>query len=249
MQIAYFDESGIDGSTDTTLISGFVGNLEDWPRVNSAWRNQLEVDGVPQFHYKDCVDQRKQYLGWDWHRDCQPHLDRLAKIIHVAPVAGISAGFIGDWRSAVADRSDLAERFPSAYAFCFEALIRKIRLEMHNHGQPDIILVMSRQNEYQRRALEVWEWHRERGYWPEIKDITYAEPRSVVGLQMADMLAYETHRHLFKKGDVWRDLPLLSQLVAKHEVDGRTLYDAGYDEEQVKKLKRVGDGDEQTSAI
>ena len=163
----------------------------------------------------------------------------MAKVIHVSPLGGISVGFMGNWRSAVKDRPDLDQRFPSAYAFCFEALIRKIRTEMHEHGQPDIVLVMSRQNEYQRRALEVWEWHRERGYWPQIKDVKYAEPRDVAGLQMADMLAYETHRHLFKKGETWRTLPLLSQLVAKHDEDGRTLYDAAYDEEQVRNLKPV----------
>ena len=112
---------------------------------------------------------------------------------------------------------------------------------MNYGGQSDIMLVMSRQDAYQRRAMEVWEWHRANGHWPEIKEIRYAEPHIVAGLQMADMLAYESHRHLFKKGEAWRTLPLLSQLVAKHEINGRTLYDAGYDEEQVKNMKRVGE--------
>lgn len=239
MQLAYFDESGIDGSTGITLISGFVGNLDDWPRLNANWRNQLAADGLEHFHYKDCVDRKKQYAGWAGFEDCSPHLQRMAKIIHVAPVAGISAGFLGNWGSAISQRPDLAERFPSAYSFCFEAVIRKIRLEMHEHGQPEIILVMSRQNVYQRRALDVWNWHRARGHWNEIKDVTYAEPRTVPGLEMADMLAYETHRHLFKKGEAWRDLPLLSQLVAKQEQVGRTLYDVGYDEAYVRRLTRA----------
>lgn len=38
MQIAYFDESGIDGAHGITLISGVVARLNDWPRINSEWQ-------------------------------------------------------------------------------------------------------------------------------------------------------------------------------------------------------------------
>lgn len=239
MQVAYFDESGIDGAHGITLIAGVVARLEDWPRIVAAWRDQLATDGVATFHYYECKNQTGGYRGWDWFGDCVPHLERLAGIIALHPIGGVSAAFLGDWTTAVADRPDLQERFPSAYSFCFEMMVKKLRDEMHHHGQPDVVMVFARQREYQRRAIEVWHWHRARQAWPEIRDVRYAEPSDVPGLQMADMLAWETRRHLFKGGDEWRSLPLLRRLVAKQEDTGTALYEIGYRAENMAGIRRL----------
>lgn len=239
MQIAYFDESGIDGAHDITVISGVIAKLDDWPAITAEWRHQLEADGIPQFHYVDCKNQTKQYVGWDWSTQCQRHLDRLATLFTSYPVGGISAGFIGNWKRGVAERPDLQIRFPSAYSFCFEMMVKKIRDEMHHHGQADIVLVFSKQRTYEKRAIEIWQWHRDRGHWPEIKDVSYREPAKVMGLQMADMLAWETGRHLFKGGAHWRELPLLSRLVSKQEAVGNALYEIAYREENMESIQRL----------
>jgi hypothetical protein len=241
MQLAYFDESGIDGAHGTVLIAGFAARLDHWSQINSAWQGQLAADGINVFHYKDCVDQTRQYKGWNWETECKPHLDRLAAILAASPIGAISAGFFGNWNRSIVDRPDLQVRFPSAYSFCFELMVKAIRDQMNRHGQPDITLIFSEQRTYRPRALDVWNWHRERKHWPEIMDVRYAEPKMVPALQMADMLAYETRRHMHKGGDHWRSLPLLSRLVVKHEQVGRTLYDAAYREADMIEFSRTPD--------
>lgn len=239
MQIAYFDESGIDGAHGITLISGVVARLEDWPRVNTQWQDRIRSDGVACFHYYECKNQTGAYQGWDWQSACTPHLERLATIIAISPVGGVSAAFLGDWNEATADRPDLRERFPSAYSFCFEMMVKKLRDEMNHHGEPDMVLVFAKQRQYERRAMEIWQWHRERHAWPEIKEILYASPMDTVGLQMADMLAWETRRHLFKGNEEWRNLPLLRRLVAKQEDAGTALYEIGYRAENLASVRRL----------
>ena len=239
MQLAYFDESGTDGAHGITLISGIIAEISDWPIVNSAWIEQIKSDGLPCFHYADCRNQRRDYAGWNWNAQCRGHLDRLASVISAAPVGGITAAFFGDWQKAVADRPDLQRRFPTAYSFCFEMMITKLRKEMHHHGQPDVILVFAEQQQYQRRALDIWRWHHDQNAWPEIVDLRYAKPADVPGLQMADMLAYETRRHLFKKGDEWRSLPLLNRLVHKQHATGTTLYEINYDAKSLSGIRRL----------
>ncbi len=239
MQIAYFDESGIDGAHGITLISGVVARLDDWPRINSEWQECIRQDDVPCFHYYECKNQTGAYAGWDWYRRCTPHLDRLAKIVSANAIGGITAAFLGNWTEATVDRPDLCERFPSVYSFCFEMMVKKLRDEMNHCGQADIVLVFAKQREYERRAIDVWEWHRARDAWPEIKDVRYAEPADTPGIQMADMLAWETRRHLFKGGEEWRTLPLLSRLVAKQEDTGTALYEIGYRAENLADVRRL----------
>ena len=230
MQLAYFDESGTDGENGATLIAGVVANLADWPYVVRLWKAHLANVGVPYFHYADCKNQRGSYKGWDWQKDCLPHLKALSLIITGNAVGGISAVYLGDWKKGVAARPDLQIRFPSAYSFCFEMMIEKIRREMNDRAQSAIELIFSKHPQYQSRANEIWQWHGERNLWPEISNVRYAEPRDVVGLQMADMLAYETRRMIHKGGDDWRTLPLIPRLAQKHADTGTTLYEIAYAE-------------------
>ncbi|WP_267434089.1 hypothetical protein [Sphingomonas sp. GM_Shp_1] len=148
MQIAYFDESGIDGAHDITLIAGFVARLQDWPKIVATWKAQLQADRVPFFHYIDCKNQTGPYKGWNWHKDCLPHLRRMANILTTSPIGGVSAASLGNWKESTRRRSDLQVRFPSAYSFCFEMMMQKIRQEMNFHGQPDITMIFADQRQY-----------------------------------------------------------------------------------------------------
>lgn len=56
---------------------------------------------------------------------------------------------------------------------------------------------------------------------------------------MADMLAWETRRRLFRGGEEWRTLPLLSRLVAKREGTGTALYEIGYRAENMAEVRRL----------
>jgi len=229
---AYFDESGTDGQHDITIISGFAARLSDWLAFNGRWRAQLDDDNIKTFHYVECRGGNRQYRGWD-RPASDRHLDKLAMQIASSPLGAITAGFMGNYERALA-RNPLGDqaaiRFPTAYAFVFEMLIDKIRREVGTGEK--ISLVFARQTQSQSRALEVYNWHRDRGHWPEISTLTYAEPEEVIPLQPADMIAWETRRYLWNKNpDSWRGLPLLKRLIPKNEKDGATIYEVAYTED------------------
>ncbi len=239
MQIAYFDESGIDGAHDIVLIAGFIARIEEWPEINRLWKAQLEADRIPKFHYIDCKNQTGPYKGWDWYKDCVPHLTRLADILVESSVSGIVATCLGDWKNSVKGRPDLQERFPSAYSLCFDIMLQKIRTQMKAHKQSGVAMIFAEQKQYQRRALDVWHWRRKHESWSEISLIRYAKPSDVVALQMADMLAWETRRHFHKRGQQLRSLPLLSRLIQKQAETGIGLYEVAYSGDGLSDVRRA----------
>ncbi|WP_267434088.1 hypothetical protein [Sphingomonas sp. GM_Shp_1] len=56
---------------------------------------------------------------------------------------------------------------------------------------------------------------------------------------MADMLAWETRRHLYKKGEELRSLPLLSRLIPKQVETGTALYEVAYKDKGLSEIKRA----------
>ena len=246
--IAYFDESGTDGQADITIISGFAARLSDWLRFNSLWRRRLDADAIKTVHYVDCKGRNREYWGWKREKS-NAHLEGLAAEIALAPLGGISAGFMGNYKRALERNPKGAEvihRFPTAYSFVFEMLIDKIRREIGFGHKQQIALVFARQTQFEGRALEVFNWHKDHGHWPEITALTYAEPEQVIPLQTADMIAWETRRYLWNKDpDSWRNLPLLKRLIRKNESDGRSLYEVAYTEDALAAFdfKLAADGD------
>lgn len=234
----YFDESGTDGLHGHTVISGFVGTVASWRSLVAPWRAELERVGVPYFHYVDAKGHNKKYKHFaagEW----LPHVTTMAKIICGLDLKAVSAAFSGDWNSCVAGDEEWQARFPSAYHFCFELMIEKIRKASDEHwgGEP-VAIIMSRQNEFAERALKVWDFFKYNAAWQQIAHVGYNDPHQLTQLQAADALAYETRRGLWKDSDDhWlNELPLTSRLIAKHDALGGVIFDNGYKAAGLKEL-------------
>jgi Protein of unknown function (DUF3800) len=186
----YFDESGTHLSADATVISGFVGTIEDWDAVEEKWR--AAVDGQV-FHYVDCKHQKKAYERWDTVR-CNSHIDRLAAVLGESNLRSVVASYRGSWQAALTHIPKAAQRFPNAYSFSLEACIETIRHFTRKYwDNSDIALVFSRQDEYAPRAHETWDTFKYNGLWPEIVSFAYGEPAKLWPLQAADMIAHESY--------------------------------------------------------
>jgi hypothetical protein len=196
---AYFDESGTHASSPVTFISGFIGRTREWRRIRKLWQAEM-ADEV--FHYKE--------------RRCDAaKLDRLATILADSSLQVISAGFVGDWNSAISHGVDWRKRFPSCYHMVFEMCVEQMdRWSSELWPGSPISLTFSRQDEYAQRAAELWRTFQGNGLWQSFWSLKYANP-ALVELQTSDMIAHETFQCMKAGNDEsWHHWPLVKKLLA-----------------------------------
>jgi hypothetical protein len=208
---AYFDESGIHASSETTIICGFIGSRSEWRRVVHKWQKTMKGK---VFHYKNMRKETKL-------------LEKLATILAESRLAGINMGFLGNWDRAIkSGAADWPTRYPSCYQLVLEMCVGY--LEKHStplwDGEP-IVLTFSRQDQYAKFAEQIWRSYRESGRWNYIVGLGYGDPE-LPELQAADMIAYEAFqcaREVFERGasaspQVWGKWPLVSKIIASRKL-------------------------------
>lgn len=201
---AYFDESGIHAGSPVTLVSGFIGSRRQWRTVSREW-DALMGDRV--FHYKN-MRMEGELLG------------KLAALLATSNLGVVAAGFSGNWNRAISAGPDWSVRFPSCYHMILEMCVEQMNRysQRHWHSEP-IAVMFSRQNEYAKRAEEVWRTCKGNGLWDNIASFAYGDPEKFPALQAADMIAYESFQCTKAGGtlEVWNNWPLVKLLLAKNE--------------------------------
>lgn len=244
---AYFDESGTDGRGGHTTISGLVGPVSEWSIVGERWRSELGRAGVDWFHYVDCNGRNKHYRHFE-RGDVRPHLDKLAAAIAESRLQTVMAAYSGGWESVIKDNPERAKRFPTAYSFCFELAIQRIvRCAQENWVKQPLAVIFADQEEYSGRALDVWKLYEYNHRWPEISHFGYSNPRQLVQLQAADMIAWESRRVLASPPGTCDSLPLLSRLLEKRSRVGNVIHDVWYNEKTLN--DELGSGQEEILKI
>jgi hypothetical protein len=206
---AYFDESGTHAGSPVVFIAGLMGSLEKWDETCLQWQEAMKGE---IFHYTAFYTETEL-------------LNNLAEIISSSGLQFIGAGFSGNWEKAISTEADWVKRFPSAYNFAFEMCIEQI-----TRAWPDsqIELIFSEQNQYEKRAEEVWRTFRGNGYWKNFIDFSYETPKRLSELQIADMVVHETFQCM-KAGtlEAWNKWPLMKRLVKSDNT-----YSGGYQTEK-----------------
>jgi hypothetical protein len=209
-----------------TLVSGFIAPADDWTEVNKAWVAEMKGE---TFHYKNYAVETEL-------------LENLAEILSASTLNVVSAGFRGNWERAISAGDGWSRRFPSCYHLVFEQCIQQIdELSAELWGKEPVAIMFSRQNEYAKRAEEVWRTATGNDLWPNIQYFGYGDPEKLPELQMADMIAHETFQCL-KDGTetVWKEWPLARRLL-EDELPHRY---GGYHTEEtfIEMMKRSEEG-------
>jgi hypothetical protein len=195
---AYFDESGIHRGSPVTFVAGFVGTTQQWRGVKRQWTTAM---GGEMFHYKDMALETEL-------------LERLADILATSELMLVSTGFSGDWEKTISQKADWKKRFPSSYHFLWEMAAEFLNRHCAKKFGEPIAMMFSRQNEYSKRAEEVWRTFRGNDQWKNLVSFTYGDPERFPHLQAADMLSYETFQCM-KIGteEVWHEWPLMRRIL------------------------------------
>ena len=199
---AYFDESGVHGSSRVFVIGGIVARLEQMKWLADAWGGMLRKHHISEFHSTDLESRRGIYEGISKEHQQQIFRDAIKVIGSFARTAIAGAVVIKDYESGVPERAKKTAAFGDKYNFCFQMGLGLVMewIENLDPAMPD-----------NDRIAFMFDQH-ERG--EEITNTTYCQikkfrdPHDRMGalafdsskrflpLQAADLVAYETYKHL-----------------------------------------------------
>lgn len=218
---AFFDESGTHAGSPVTAICGFIGSRNQWRRVGPKWRKAMNGK---VFHYKHMRMEGKL-------------LDRLATILCDSGLTVVGGAFAGDWERAIhSGAADWPTRFPSCYGMVMEMAAQRMeRISREQWQNEPIAITFSRQDEYAKRAEEIWRTYKGNGHWSHIVHFGYGAPEDFFELQTADMIAHETFQCLKEGasgGWAWNKWPLVRKLLE----NDRPMHGFAQTEEQFVKM-------------
>lgn len=195
MLVAYFDESGISDNDVVALIGGAVSYVDHWSLLEAPWNNVLKQYGVHTFHAVDCEHGSKEFKHI--RRDIRESIrNGVANELSKIPIQGIvSAVYRKDWESAPEEvkRLSMDDPFYFVLNFCLQQ-VSSWSMEYANGDR--VSLVFAKQQQYNKNTADL-----HAGYlsaasrWPGIGAISFEEPKFLVPLQAADLIAYEAYRY------------------------------------------------------
>jgi hypothetical protein len=191
---AYSDESGVHDAPILTVA--VYGSPDDqWDRFQREWRAILDPEGVRIFHAADFESRWGEFKGWDKQR-AVAFQKRLLTTIRLRTQARISVSVnVADFAEIVAP---IAKGVYGAYGFCLFQCLQYLALWLQKYAGDEPVAYFFEQSDNQGeigRAMEFLLRHPEFVTKFHLYSYTFA-PKSLEPLQAADLLAYETWKHV-----------------------------------------------------
>jgi hypothetical protein len=229
MYITYLDESGSFGDTRVLAIAGYSAQAVEWARLEHAWKKMLKRIGVGVFHMRECLHRRGAFEGRTID-DSREALTQVVDAILSHEVHGIGAAvLLRDYDDVIvgSTREDIGD----PWHLCFRHVIKEVAERIDRLPKDEwVAFVCDLQEEYSGEAERLYRRINETPDWPnrrQLGSLTFGSRQDEVGLQVADVLAYETFKHLddrlYTDRGIRKSLDRLTQ--------GRPFYGEYYDRE------------------
>jgi hypothetical protein len=212
----YCDES-YDGKSnpDTYTISGFFSDQPTWKEVEEQWSEINRRYGISCLHASALNCRDKEYGGW-----CKEKADRYSsELLNAVNRQGkrmraYNCGMRADeYRAIISDSGRIKLGHP--WIVCFQSCIAMIAKDMETlHMDDKLAVVVERGSEFDARAVKMFRELRENpdfAYRYRLADCTLASPDMFVGLQVADLMAYEYFKRLNEKKKMREPLRLIRE--------------------------------------
>lgn len=193
---AYFD-AGLQPKTHVYYVAGYVGFPEDWKVFDRKWRALLRRNSLPYFHMTDYEAGKNRYYR-DWSKPKRiAVMERIVALASNAARLGIAATMLlGDYERLSAD--DRKALPPDPYGLCLTACIGRTARLLHDRGMTGGIDYVfesgdARQGTTKRHLEELFASPANRKKFA-FNSLNFAPKAKCPGLQLADILAYETGR-------------------------------------------------------
>jgi hypothetical protein len=208
---AYLDESGTKNSPKIFAMGGAVASETEWSLWHPQWKAILKNPGggrkeIEYMHMKECVHGSAQFKGWPKEESNRFPLRLIPTLIKPGIYKVSSAILMEDFRDVI--KGELLQKVKSPYylcmLLCMKAIADKMR-EMRGHwvGRKErVAYIFEEQAEYEIEATRLFydiknKQNGERLY--KLESCTYAPKTRFTPLQVADMMAWETHREMRRR--------------------------------------------------
>lgn len=199
MLVAYFDESGISDKDVVALMGGAVSYVDHWSLLEAPWNNVLRPYnqyGVHTFHAVDCEHGESEFKNPQLSRGIRDSIrNGVAQELAKIPVQGIvSAVYREDWASAPDEVRALSMGDP--FYFVLNFCLQQVSSWSKEYAGGDRVnLVFAKQQKYNANTQSLHaNYLAAANRWPGIGAIFFEEPKFLVPLQAADLIAYESYR-------------------------------------------------------
>jgi hypothetical protein len=195
------DESheGKQGSECYT-VSGFFSNLPTWDEVEDRWDEINRNYGVPRFHAQHLNRRDIEYDGW-----CKCRADSYsAELLKVVNEQGkrmraYNCGMHCDaYKTVVSEEG--REKLGHPWMVCFNSCVAMIAKDMETLPPDDVVeIIVERGGGFDDEAVESFGRMNVNARFPyrhRLKSCTPTTPEKRIGLQVADLMAYEYFKRL-----------------------------------------------------
>lgn len=196
---AYFDESGHSSYSRIVSMAGWLAPPEVWDSFSKQWQIALDKEVIKVFHMADFENQKGEFsVGWEKKERRHKLLSILIETIKDHDLCGIgSAILMGDYSVSSELRE---ERIEDAYFLNFQLCASdSVQIVGGKFKAEKVSFVFATQGEYVGRLPALYEKVRSWSNTNRFGPISFDNPRNVVPLQVADLLAYETYK-FFENG-------------------------------------------------
>jgi hypothetical protein len=228
-----FDESYDD---QVMSVGGWIGNELEWKRLESVWQRRIDFENarnlpdrqITRFHATEMNCKGGEYKSWDK----EMCLQLSKKLIHMIAKRKMGAIAIG------CDMNAIREIFPGgdergllrrSYVLCMKQLMVSIAHILEDYFPNDHVLLIHDHNNWDEDALHGYNLLIDDPDWGTrglFKGLLSKTGKDDVGLQAADMMAYESFKAIKAKIKspaaamrgavqemVKRDIPIQSQWI------------------------------------
>jgi hypothetical protein len=192
---AYIDDSGTLGGNRTYVLAAFCTTPREWANILCDWRGVVCHYGVTRFHATDCTNGYGEFEGWSRSKRSKLFRKTVDILGRHTNTRGYSVGIVLDDYNQVIDKgSKTDELFGGPRSLVFQVLIQDLAKDRHG----PVEFVMDKPDKGWGQLKELFEKTKQMGrpWCDNLHSLTPGNASTFPGIQAADLLAYETYRHL-----------------------------------------------------
>lgn len=203
MLSGFFDDSGKESNPGNRIvcIAGYLAHANFWSLFHPAWAQNLMFNGISWLHMKDFMFDSDEYAskGWDWPKK-REIIEGFMGVIKSCRLIGYGVAVDAEaWRKIP---RELTDREGNAQEFCFMRIMRMLVERMKISLPRDVVSVcfdcdLGFSAGRFRKFVGIRESSSEANRY--LQSFSIAEPKAYLGLQAADLLAWETRKELMRK--------------------------------------------------
>jgi hypothetical protein len=207
MMFRFYCDESYDGNKknepNIITISGFFSNETTWKNVENDWKEINNRYGISCFHATDLNGARKEFDGWSKQkRNCYSgELLNSLKCKKKKMVAYNCGMYAGKYREIINETG--RKKLGEPWFACFKTCIAMIAKHMETLPYNDRFTVfVEKGSGFDKQAIEFFKKlasNQSFIYRHRLEDCISASPEKYVGLQVADLMAYEYFKRIKKK--------------------------------------------------